>query len=188
MAASQFKLLPFNMDFDQAYAIGFLGAFALVLLVHQVVRAARHLKRPLARVFKRYVLLPRIFQGRSSINPTRGQVLCFFIHCSVAGFYNIYQVQDAPDAASRAARSALLHILPLLTPNHVYFVSHVFGSSIIIAGHAHYMLGCMSIFQGALHCVLQAYEQNWTPKMGIPEIAVTPIYPNQPICADFKAR
>ncbi|KAL1581678.1 hypothetical protein WHR41_09588 [Cladosporium halotolerans] len=33
------------------------------------------------------------------------------------------------------------------------------------------MLGCMSILQGSIHCVLQAYERHWNPSMGIVEIS-----------------
>ena len=176
------------MDFDRAFATIFLGVFALTFLVHQVVRAGRHLRRPLIRTFERYILLPRIFKGRHRINPTRAQIACFVVHYSVAGFYNAWQVHTISDAAKRAGRSALIHMLPLLTPNHVYFLSHLFGSSLPLAEQAHYMLGCMSILQGSIHCVLQAYERHWKPSMGIVEISVRYEQSTQMVRADLIIR
>ena len=160
------------MDFDSAFAIGFLGIFVLTCIIYQVTRAWQRLRQPAARWLQRHVVLPTLFSGRHLINPTRGKVILLLVHWTVAGFYNVYQVHSVPDAASRAGRSALLHILPLLTPNHAFFVSYIFQSSLPTARFIHYTLGCMSVLQGVLHCLLHAFDQEWALSLSVFDITV----------------
>lgn len=160
------------MDLDSAFATGFLGAFVLTLLVYQFLRAWRQLQRPGARWLTQYLTMPRMRKGRHFLNPSRAQVLAVVVHWTVTGFYNIYRVHTLADAAERAGRSALLHIVLLLAPNHIFLVSHLFGSSLTTAKYTHSMLGCMSVLQGALHCILHALDQEWALSPGVFEITV----------------
>lgn len=160
------------MDLDSTFAIGFLGSFVLIFLVYQFIRIWRQLERPVARWFTQHITMPRMRQGRHFLNPSRAQALSVVVHWIVTGFYNIYQVHTLAGAAERAGRLALIHIVLLSAPNHILFVSYIFGSPLPIAKHMHSMFGCMSILQGILHCILHALDQDWVPSLSVFEITV----------------
>jgi hypothetical protein len=160
------------MDLDRAFATGFLGAFALTFLIYQLVRLWRWLQRPVARWLTQHITMPRIRKGRHYLNPSRVQVLYVTTHLAVVGFYNIYQVHTVAKAAERAGRLALLHAVLLLAPNHTFLMSYLFNSSLSTAVFMHSMLGCMSVIQGSLHCLLHASDQGWTPSLNVFEITV----------------
>lgn len=160
------------MDLDKAFATGFLGVFALTFLIHQFVRLWQWLQRPVARWLKQHVTMPRIRKNRHYVNPSRSEILFIIVHWTVVGFYNIYQVNTIVEAAERAGRLALLHTVLLLAPNHTFLTSYLFNSSLSTAVFIHCMLGCMSVLQGALHCILHASDQGWTPSLSVIEITV----------------
>jgi len=161
------------MDLDRAFAIGFLGAFALTFLLYQSIRLWRWLQRPVARWLTQHVTIPRIRKDHHYLNPSRAQVLFVVTHWAVVGFYNIYRVHTITTAAERAGRLALLHAVLLLAPNHTFLMSYFFNSSLSTAVFMHFVLGYMSVLQGLLHCILHASEQGWTPDLNNPEITVT---------------
>jgi hypothetical protein len=168
------------MDLDSAFATAFLGAFALTLLVYQVLRLRRCLQRPVKRWLTQHVTMPRMRQGRHFLNPSRAQILAVVVHWILTGFYNVFQVHTVADAAGRAGRSALLHMILLMAPNHIYLSSDLFGTSLPTATWTHFVLGCMAIIQGILHCVLHALNKSWAVSLDAYEITVTYFQRNLP--------
>lgn len=172
------------MDLDTAFTIGFLGAVVLTLILYQIVRLLRWLRRPVRRWLTQHVIMPRIRKGRHFVNPSRAQVLAIVVHLALIGFYNIYQVRTLADAADRAGRSALLHMTLLMAPNHIILFSDLFGASLPTATCTHFVLGCMSIIQGVLHCILHALNKRWAVSLDAYEITV--MYPSmQPSKAEL---
>lgn len=160
------------MDLDSAFATGFLGAFVLTFFVYQVLRLWRWSQRPVRMWLTQHVTMPRMRQGRHFLNPSRAQVLAVVVHWILTGFYNIFQVHTVANAADRAGRSALLHIILLMAPNHIYLTSESFGVSLPTATWTHFVLGCMAIVQGVLHCVLHASNKSWAVSLDAYEITV----------------
>lgn len=160
------------MDIYDAFAISFLGLFAVYLLYCLITNAALRMSPNIARWLTRHLVWPTVFNSRHAWDPTRAQLLVLVAHWSLVAFYNIFRVETLSQASAKAAQLSLLHIIPLLIPSQVAFVSYILDISLHQARVAHIMLGTMAIVQGTVHFVLEVLQRSESQRIDVPGATV----------------
>lgn len=164
------------MDIYDAFAISFLGLFAVYFLYCLITNAALSTSANIARWLTRHLVWPTVFlNSRHAWDPTRAQLLVLVAHWSLVAFYNFFRVETLSQASAKAAQLSLLHIIPLLIPSQVAFVSYILDISLHQARVAHIMLGTMAIFQGTVRFVLEVLQRSGSQRVDVPGATVRSI-------------
>lgn len=160
------------MDIYDAFAISFLGLFCVYFIYCLITKAALRTFPHIARWLTRHLIWPRVFNSRHAWDPTRAQLLVLLAHWSIVAFYNIFRVKTLSQASAKSAQLSLLHIIPLLIPSQVAYVSHILDIPLHQSRFVHTILGIMAILQGSVHCVLELLQRSGPQRIDVPGATV----------------
>lgn len=148
------------MEIYEVYSVLLLTLFVVVVISNGFRIISRFEKKH--RWMDRHLTIPRIFDNQYIQTPTRLQTLCHLLHLSTVVLYNCLHVTNLEQLASRAGQLCILHMVPLLSANHLEFISQILGLSRNTIFGCHMTIGLMALAQGVLHSVINLVKGQYS--------------------------
>lgn len=178
------------MEIDRIYAIGLLGLLAALFVGHQGLRAVRFGHRQckiLCKYAHAHLALPKIFQGRLFLNPTRLEAFFHITHWVAVVVFDTFRVNSLHTAQTRTAQLAVIHLVPLMVSFQLSCTADSLGLSLKTFLKLHGSLGLMATLHGIAHAGMHLWTRHGSAHQGpIGILVCSPRGPHPKAQADTK--